>query len=189
MIEGMNVVFRARGGLESAMDPSAWLEKNVLGFVSLSGQEREAIKDFSLLWSLYEGRILNASGSANAIIHAVNWLRGSGKFSLEPLSPAIEYFCKRYFDGDLTYAFQELHLRSNDHRALVEKVVQGRSSDDAEILSAILIIVFRLRNNLFHGVKWSYGNQRPTGELSQRERPLDVSHGNASSILDDTHLS
>ena len=50
-----------------------------------------------------------------------------------------------------------MHLRSNDHRALVEKVLKGQSTDDTEIVSAILIIVFRLRNNLFHGVKWSYG--------------------------------
>jgi hypothetical protein len=133
------------------------LKRNVLGFSLLSGQEREAIKDFSLLWSLYEGTILNASGSANAIIHAVDSLKASDRLTLEPLRGAIDYFVERYFDGDLTYAFDELRLRSNDHRALVEKVVKRQSTDDTEILSAILIVVFRLRNNLFHGVKWSYG--------------------------------
>jgi hypothetical protein len=59
--------------------------------------------------------------------------------------------------GDLTSAFHGLHLRSNDHPELVEKVVRRQSLDDVEILSALLIMVFRLRNNLFHGVKWSYG--------------------------------
>jgi hypothetical protein len=39
----------------------------------------------------------------------------------------------------------------------VERVIRGQSSGDAEIVSAVLIIVLRLRNNLFHGVKWSYG--------------------------------
>jgi hypothetical protein len=64
----------------------------------------------------------------------------------------------QYYDGtNLTCAFHELHLRSNDHPELVQKVVRGQSSDDVEILSALLIMVFRLRNNLFHGVKWSYG--------------------------------
>jgi hypothetical protein len=140
-----------------SMNPSEWLEKNVLGFSLLSGQEREAIKDFSLLWSLYEGTILNASGSAKAIIHAVDSLKASGRLTVEVLRGAIDYFVERYFDGDLTYAFHELRLRSNDHRALVEKVLKGQSTDDSEIASAILIIVFRLRNNLFHGVKWSYG--------------------------------
>jgi hypothetical protein len=68
------------------------------------------------------------------------------------------HFLERYYDGtDLTHAFHELHLRRNDHPDLVEKVIRRQSSDDAEILSAALIIVYRLRNNFFHGVKWTYG--------------------------------
>jgi hypothetical protein len=140
------------------MEALAWLEKTVPGFELLSDAEREAIGDFSLLWSLYEGKILNAAGSANAIIRAVNSLKISGKLSLEPCRPAIKHFLRRYCAGtELTHAFHDLHLRPNDHRGLVEKVIRCQSSDDAEILSAALIIVFRLRNNLFHGIKWSYG--------------------------------
>jgi hypothetical protein len=140
------------------VNPLAWLEKTVPGFALLSGQEREAIMDFSLLWSLYEGTILNAVGNANAIIRAVTSLKNSGRLSLESSRPAINHFLERYYDGtDFTHAFHELHLRGNDHSALVEKVVRHHASDDAEILSAVLIIVFRLRNNFFHGVKWSYG--------------------------------
>jgi len=140
------------------MNTLAWLEQTAPGFSSLSGQEREAIKDFSLLWSLYEGTILNNSGNANTIIHTITSLKRRGKLTLEPFRPAIEHFLERYYDGtDLTYAFHNLHLRSNDHPELVEKVVRGQSSEDVEILSALLIMVFRLRNNLFHGLKWSYG--------------------------------
>jgi hypothetical protein len=140
------------------MNTSAWLEKTAPGFHLLSRQEREAIKDFSLLWSLYEGTILNTSGSANAIIRTVDSLKKRNKLKLEPFHPAIEHFLERYYDGaDLTSAFHGLHLRPNDHPELVEKVVRCQSTDDVEILSALLIMVFRLRNNLFHGVKWSYG--------------------------------
>lgn len=39
----------------------------------------------------------------------------------------------------------------------MERVVRRQSQDEAEILSAILIIVLRLRNNLFHGEKWTHG--------------------------------
>jgi hypothetical protein len=140
------------------MNTLAWLEKTAPGFRLLSGEEREAIKDFSLLWSLYEGTILNRSGNANTIIHTVISLKNQGRLTLDPIRPAITHFLERYYDGtNITQAFYELNLRANDHRALVEKVVQRQSSDDAEILSALLILVFRLRNNLFHGLKWSYG--------------------------------
>jgi hypothetical protein len=140
------------------MNPTAWLEMMAPGFELLSAQEREAIKDFSLFWTLYEGTFLNASSSADAIIRDVHSLKAHGRLTLDPFRPAIKYFTERYFDGtNPTDVFQGLHLRSNDHRPLVEHVVRGKSSDEAEILSAILIIVLRLRNNLFHGVKWSYG--------------------------------
>jgi hypothetical protein len=57
----------------SPMNPAAWLEKTAPGFDLLSGSERDAIKDFSLLWTLYEGTVLQSSGSAAAIIRAVGF--------------------------------------------------------------------------------------------------------------------
>jgi hypothetical protein len=139
------------------MDAAAFLEGAAPGFVRLSSQEREAIKDFTLLWSFYEGMILNTAGSADAIIRTVDLLKESGRLDLEPFRPAIKYFTERYFDGTHLTGFRELHLRRNDHASLVERVICGQPAEDAEILSAVLIIVLRLRNNLFHGVKWSYG--------------------------------
>jgi hypothetical protein len=111
-------------------------KRAVPGFDLLSGPEREAIKDFLLLWSLYEGTmILDTSGSADAIVRAVRSLKDGGKLTLEPFSPAIKYFKERYYDGsDLTNAFQELRLRPNDRHALVIRMVRGQSSDDTEIL-------------------------------------------------------
>jgi hypothetical protein len=120
--------------------------------------ERGAIRDFSLLWSLYEGTVLDASGSARTIVRNVNALKERGRLSLDPIREPIEHFLWRYFDGtELTHAFGMLNLRQNDQPDLVERVVRRQSQDEAEILSAILIIVLRLRNNLFHGMKWAYG--------------------------------
>ena len=38
----------------------------------------------------------------------------------------------------------------------MKKVLAGETSEPEEIAAAVLIIVYRFRNNLFHGVKWSY---------------------------------
>ncbi len=95
---------------------------------------------------------------SGSIIEAANKLKSQGRLSLGLLWPAIGYFTKRYFDGvELTSAFQGLHFKSADHKELVENVLQGNTKDEADILSAILIIIYRLRNNFFHGKKWSYG--------------------------------
>jgi hypothetical protein len=47
------------------MDPAVWLEKTA-GFNLLSEPERAAIRDFALLWTVYEGTVLNASGNAGS---------------------------------------------------------------------------------------------------------------------------
>ena len=35
-------------------------------------------------------------------------------------------------------------------------MLKGETADIAEIAAGLLIIVFRFRNNLLHGVKWAY---------------------------------
>ena len=139
------------------MDPINWLKKVEPGFNQLSDEEQNAIRDFSLLWSLFEGKILNTNANAKTLIKSVNVLKDNGKLTLKPFAEAIQYFSSRYYNGvALTPEFQGLNLRQSDHISIVEKVVKGHSTDEAETLSAILIIVLRLRNNLFHGIKWSY---------------------------------
>ena len=49
-----------------------WLLANAPGFNNLSEDERNAIVNFSLLWSLFEARILNNSGSSNRICNVVD---------------------------------------------------------------------------------------------------------------------
>ncbi len=134
-----------------------WLKATAPGFNHLSGDEQSAISDFSLLWSLFESRILDTKGSAAAIANAVDAWQKAGTLDALSLDPELAYFRQRYFaDGDFTYHFNHLHLRKNDQEALVRAVVDGSDSDPRDCLVAVLIIVFRYRNNLFHGVKWQY---------------------------------
>jgi hypothetical protein len=142
------------------MEPIEWLMRAAPGFDRLSTEERKAIADLSLLWSFFEGTILHTEGNANRIIDYVRSLSTLGTLTLKPFQDVIRYYSNRYYDGaHFTPEFYELHLRASDHRSLVEKVVQGQTTDEVEILSAVLIIILRLRNNLFHGVKWSYSIQ------------------------------
>ncbi len=41
-------------------------------------------------------------------------------------------------------------------RPLVRAVISGSSNDPVARVTTVLIIILRYRNNLFHGVKWSY---------------------------------
>jgi hypothetical protein len=67
------------------------------------------------------------------------------------------YFRDRYFpNGKLSCHFRFLNLRERDHSELVQAVIEGKNNDSRVRMLALLMIVWRLRNNLFHGEKWAY---------------------------------
>lgn len=134
-----------------------WLSAKAPGFNRLSDDERRAISDFALLWSLFESRILDTRGSAAAICKMVDAWQQAGTLDASPFDPELAYFRQRYFaDGDVTYHFDHLHLRKNDQEALVRAVINGSDNDARNRVVVILIVIFRYRNSLFHGVKWQY---------------------------------
>ncbi|QUS40611.1 hypothetical protein RPMA_18540 [Tardiphaga alba] len=143
------------------MEPIDWLRVNVPGFEALCEDERAAIRDFSMLWSLFEGTVLGTRGSTKMLLSLVDKLDSLGAIKISPLRPAIAHFRTRYYsNGAFTAAFdQHLHFRRGDQRGIAELFVSGASSEACSVLKGLLVIIFRLRNNLFHGLKWSYGLQ------------------------------
>jgi hypothetical protein len=140
------------------INPIEWLCAKAPGFSDLSDEERTAITYFSLLWSFFEAEALQTNASASSIFMLVHKWEGDGRLNISPFASSLSYFRNRYFNnGKLTENFDGLHLRRNDCPELVNKVLKGENTNPADNVSTLLIIVFRLRNNLFHGVKWAYG--------------------------------
>jgi hypothetical protein len=109
----------------------------VPGFDDLSEDARAAIRDFSTLWSLFEGAVLGAQGSAGALIVILDGLRERGVVDLAPLASAIEHSRGRYFaNGTFTPAFdQHLHFRNTDH-TVTEAFVSRATNDVADTQGA-----------------------------------------------------
>jgi len=140
------------------MTPIDWLRANAPGFDQLPEADREAIMHFSLLWSFFEARALGSAASANAIVALVQGWEDDGRLDVAPFDQSLSYFKDRYFqNGAATPNFQGLALRPNDNPATVEAVLKGENTSTRDCVAALLIVVYRLRNNLFHGVKWAYG--------------------------------
>jgi len=140
------------------MNPIEWLSRKAPGFSELSAEEREAIMHFSLLWSFFEAEVLNTNASANSILACIHGWDSTDRLRLELFTESLAYFQARYFqNGQLTKHFSDLSLRQNDNPALVGSVLKRENTNHADSVAALLIIVLRLRNNLFHGVKWAYG--------------------------------
>jgi len=134
-----------------------WIES----FLSLKGKltrdQIERVRNFSLLWNLFEGMVCNRNASITAIELAVLELQRRDKLNVDDHEKFLKYFVDRYIsNGETNHRFDRLNLRRNDRRELVEAVLKGNETSPEKILLAILIIVFRYRNNLFHGEKSIY---------------------------------
>jgi hypothetical protein len=143
---------------DERMNPMEWLTRHIPGFADLEPEEREAIMHFTLLWSLFEARALNRAASSGAIDALARRLVRDRRVDAEGFAEPLVYFRNRYFQkGIPTHHYNFLNLRRNDQPDLVRAVLGGNNETFADYLSVLLIVVYRLRNNLFHGEKWVYG--------------------------------
>ena len=112
---------------------------------------------FCLLWSLFEAEVLNASANVNTIGQAVQRWHRAGVLMPRTFEAEAAYFKERYFaEGAFTHRFAHLHLERSGNPRVVEEVLSGEKSTPTDTAAALLFIVFRYRNNLFHGEKWAY---------------------------------
>lgn len=150
-----------------------WLDQQDQGFSELGDDERQAIIDFSLLWSFFEAKALNTNGNAATIIKTAQSWNANGLLDAEPFDNEAAYFRGRYCqDGNVTDHFRHLHLRAADREELVLSFLHDQTEHPWEITAAVLIIVYRYRNNLFHGTKWAYGIQGQIGNFTHANNAL-----------------
>ena len=134
-----------------------WLLDQAPGFARLTNEERSAITDFALLWSLFEARILDNAASAAKIYAAAEAWRKADQLDADLFEPELANFRKRYFaGGEFTHHFNGLFLRPNDREPLVRAVLDGSDGEPVHRVACVFIIIMRYRNNLFHGMKWQY---------------------------------
>jgi hypothetical protein len=145
-----------------------WLNENIPGYDSLSAEEKESIKHFSMLWSFFENYVLDTNANANRIQQKMTKWENDGHLDINNFLGHKNYFVQRYTEnGALNHRFQHLHLRNNDNPQLVQDVLLGNVTDTPSILTAMLTIVLRYRNNFFHGLKWENGFQEQLQNFNQ----------------------
>ena len=134
-----------------------WIS-NFLSFErKLTGDDIENVRNFSILWNLFEGLVCNRNASIIALENAVSDMQNRNKLVIDDYNKFLKYFSNRYIEnGETNHRFDRLNLRRGDKPELVEAVLKGNEIAPEKVLLAILIIVYRYRNNLFHGEKSIY---------------------------------
>lgn len=115
-----------------------------------SEDDLKNIKDFSLIWNVFEDNICGQNFSIQRLQENLS----KRNINVNLFATHLEYFKNRYTEnGAFTNRFQFLYFRPNDKQQLVENVLLGNDTNPNNIILSIAIIVFRFRNNLFHGLK------------------------------------
>lgn len=155
------------------IDPEEWLTHYAPGYATLKYSERQAVSYFCLLWSLFEAQQLQRAASPATIVKQVRQWQTQGRLHAKSFEEPLSYFTDRYFsNGDFTHFFHGLKFRPHDRRPLVERVLTGQAANLDDRIIALLLIVYRLRNNLFHGEKWSYGIAEQEGNFLNANQVL-----------------
>jgi hypothetical protein len=116
-----------------------------------SEEELKPVRDFSLIWNLFENRVCNRHFNETDIRKLIS----DYSISKEDFTQCLDYFVDRYvFQQNSLELFNKLFdFRNTPRRKFVKKVLNGQLTSDEDIILGCILIVHRYRNNLFHGNK------------------------------------
>lgn len=108
------------------------------------------IKDFSLLWNIFENLVCNRNCSIKKMEECLNQI----DFLLADFEDPLLYLKERYTVNNKTNErFEQLRITPSATKEFVRQVLLENDNNPSNIILALAIIVYRYRNNLFHGEK------------------------------------
>lgn len=155
-------------------DAELWVRKNLLEAASLKTETLQTVAGFTLLWNLFEGLICENQASVSAFESITQNLKISPK--LEKLvEKSLSFYRSRYIEGqEMNDTFNGLNFRPNDRREHVESVLKGQFADFGDKVLTLLIIAYRIRNNIFHGSKPASIWDEQAKNISEASRVLSL---------------
>lgn len=139
-------------------DPLIWLQNRV-GVEALPGAAFDAAMKFALLWMYFEGQACGAEANSKRLrdfakdlySRKLDQLRGQ-------LDGPWRFFRARYGDVQkdperfIRRLGEPKRIKPEDQQAIIHALAQDEL-DEVDKAIGLLLICFRIRNNLFHGTK------------------------------------
>ena len=128
-----------------------WINTEIIneGDNKINVSDVEEIRDFALLWNLFENICCDKFASMDKINNIIDYKIDNFCKEDEIFKTTYEYFYDRYQNLS---RFRALNLRKSE-KELITKVLNNHYNDENNILKFIMAIIYRYRNNLFHGEK------------------------------------
>ena len=134
-----------------------WINNHLQSNGLIDMEQVQCISSFSLLWNLFEGHVCGQNASIRNFENITKNLDEKGLLVRKDFDIYLSYYRDRYVSGGkMKSIFNGLRFRPNDRKDLVENVLLGKDDNLSNIVLSLLIIVYRLKNNLFHCIKSLY---------------------------------
>lgn len=130
---------------KNAFEISQWIDNYL--HISIDTEEYVEVRNFLILWNIFEAKWFKCNfGRNKSNIQNIH-------LASDIVNQTLQYLQRRYItNGSINERFMKLRLGNNDMTS-VQCVLLGRSNNSCDIIKAIIMIIYRYRNNLFHGEK------------------------------------
>lgn len=137
-------------------DAAQWIALNMFGGTELSNEAITAVASFTMMWNLFEGVACESRANITTFGNLADQVAqfDTPADMMASLDECLAFWTCRYRTPEgFSDRFLRLNFRPNDRQKHVEGVLLGHQTDARSKILALLVIVYRLRNNLFHGLK------------------------------------
>jgi hypothetical protein len=130
-----------------------WIATNCRGGHALKHDSVDVVSSFTLMWDIFEGAVCSNHANILAFKKRANKI-AQRRLLPQDIEDGVRFWRQRYVTGaKLNNQFERLNFRPPDCREHVEAVLRSEKDDPESRLLAVMIVIYRLRNNLFHGLK------------------------------------
>lgn len=128
-----------------------WLSDHIVAAQGNTDATWEVVAGFALLWFLFEERKCGTNANKK-VFEGLAQQFGKGPLT-DPMNAAYAFWVNRYCAGGTTnMRFDELFAEPSGKGDTAKVLLDPNAAPNRRFF-ALLMIVYRLRNNLFHGTK------------------------------------
>lgn len=159
--------------MNSHFDAINWINGYFQWDHHLKYDELKPVLGFCLLWNLFEDRQCNKHANPESISKCVKQAfknEADGIFKCIRYTECLEFFRRRFFsNGELSATDEKTDKlldaffqngKEQELREIVRQAFTRPSRELKVIIHALLLLTWRVRNNLFHGEKELYNLPR-----------------------------
>lgn len=140
----------------SAFHPARWARTNLVGASELPPSTLDAVEGFTIIWNVFEPLLEQCSGaSPTEKLKAFSTTHGTRLTTqlADAILISFDYVRSRYVTDGRNSSLSRLQFRRSDREEELNTTLLASAPTDSARLEFLLRIAYRVRNNLFHGLK------------------------------------